>query len=61
MSRTCGYMWAHVGHMWDTRHPHVFAGPHMCLTCEIFLSHVGKYVKLEQHTKSAREFHVILS
>ena len=49
MSLTCSHMWAYVGHMWDTRHPHVFAGPHMCLTCEHFSSHVGKRVKLEQH------------
>ena len=35
--------------MWDTRHPHVLAGPQMCLTCETFPSHVGKRVKLEQH------------
>ena len=49
MSRTCGHMWANVGHMWDTRHPRVFAGPHMCLTCEKLSSHVGKRVKLEQH------------
>ena len=49
MSLTYGHMWAHVGHMWDTRCPHVFAGPHVCLTCEKSFSRVGKRVKLEQH------------
>ena len=34
--------------MSDTRHPHVFARPHMCLTCEKFSSHVGKRVKLKK-------------
>ncbi len=42
-------MWAHVGRMSNTRYPHVFARPHMCLTCEQFSSHVGKRAKLEQH------------
>ena len=45
-------MWPHVdsciGNMWDTRYPHVFAGSHMCLTCEKSSSHVGKRVRLEQ-------------
>ena len=49
MSRICGHMWAFVCHMWDTRYPRVFAGPHVCLTCENFSSHVGNPVKLEQH------------
>ena len=45
MSLTCG-------HMRDTRHPHVFTGPHnphICFTREHFSSHVGKRVILEQH------------
>ena len=49
MSFTCGHTLARVGHMWGTRYPHVFAGPHMCLTCEKCSSHMGKRVKLEQH------------
>ena len=49
MSLTCGHMWAHVGHMWDTRYTHVLAGPHMCLTCQKSSSHVSKRVQLEQH------------
>ena len=50
MSLTCRHMWGHnMCHMWDTRHPHVHAGPHMCLTCEQFSSRVGKRVKLEQN------------
>ena len=48
-------MWAHVGYMWDTRHPHVFAGPHMCLTRGKFSSRVGKRVKLEQHMSATSE------
>ena len=47
MSRTCGHMWVHVGHMCDTRYPHVI--PHGCLKCEKSFSYVGKRVKLEQH------------
>ena len=46
MSLTCGHIWAHVGNMWVTRHPRVFAGPHMCLTCEKSSSHASK---LEKH------------
>ena len=49
MSLTCGHMCAHVGHMWDTPYPYVFARPHMCLTCGKFSSHEDKRVKLEQH------------
>ena len=59
MSLTCGHMWAHVGHMWDTRHPLVFAGPQMCLTCEKFFSHVGKLVNLVQNMWATCGFHVI--
>ena len=49
MSLTCGDIWAHLDHMWHTRYAHVFAGPHICLTCEKYSSHVDKRVKLEQH------------
>ena len=50
MSLTGSHMWVHVGHMWVTRHSHVIAEPHMCLTCDNCSSHVDKRVKLEQHT-----------
>ena len=59
MSLTGGHMWVHVDHMWDTRHPHVFAGPRMRLTCENFSSHVGKRVKLKQHMWARCGFNVI--
>ena len=58
MRLTCDCTLAHVCHMWDTRHPHVSAGPHMCLTCDNFSSHVGKCVKLERHMWDTFEPHV---
>ena len=58
MSLTCDHMWAHVGHMWDTRFPHVFAGSHLRLTCEKSSSHVNKRVKLEQHKWATCGLHV---
>ena len=54
------HMWPYVSSSWShVRHKicrtckqdaHArFAGPHMCLTCEKYSSHVAKRVKLEQH------------
>ena len=55
MSLACSHMPVYVGHVWDARYPHVFAGAHMCLTCENLSSHVGRRVKLKQHMSATCE------